>query len=89
MKSGKRKNTKNYILFFKESDKGFPRLGIILKKEVGRATLRNRVKRYLREFFRLNKHRIEKSLDIVIMVKKGTSPKTYWEVEEELAKVIE
>lgn len=89
MKYGKRINTKNYTLFLKKNDKEFHRLGMIIKKEVGRATLRNRIKRYLREFFRLNKHKIEGPLDIVIMVKKGTSPKTYWEVEEELSKIIE
>ncbi len=88
MKYGKRVNTKNYTLFIKKNDKGFHRLGVIIKKEVGRATLRNRVKRYLREFFRLNKHKIKGSLDILIMVKKGTSPKKLWEVEEELSKVI-
>lgn len=89
MKYGKRINTKNYTLFLKKNDKEFHRLGMIIKKEVGRATLRNRIKRYLREFFRLNKHKIDGPLDIVIMVKKGTSPKTYWEVEEELSKIIE
>ncbi len=88
MKSGRRVNTKNYTLFIKRNDKGFNRLGIIIKKEVGQATLRNRIKRYLREFFRLNKHKIDGPLDILILVKKGTSPKTYWEVEEEISKVI-
>lgn len=88
MNDGKRVNTKNYVLFIKKNDKGFHRLGIIIKKELGRATLRNRIKRYLREFFRLNKHKIEGPLDIVILVKKGASPKTFWEVEEELSEVI-
>lgn len=89
LKYGKRVTTENYTLFIKENERGFPRLGIIIKKEVGRATLRNRVKRYIREFFRLNKHKMGGPLDMVIMVKKGSSPKKYWEVEEELSKVIE
>jgi ribonuclease P protein component len=88
IRNGKRLSTKNYIIFMKENEKGFHRLGIIIKKEVGRAALRNRVKRCLREFFRLNKHRIGGSFDIIILVKKGIFPKKYWEVEEELLKAL-
>jgi ribonuclease P protein component len=88
IRNGKRLSTKNYIIFMKKNEKGFHRLGIIIKKEVGRAALRNRVKRCLREFFRLNKHRIGGSFDIIILVKKGIFPKKYWEVEEELLKAL-
>ncbi len=59
-------------------------LGIIVKKEIGNAPYRNRMKRYIREFFRLHKHQIEGSYDIILMVKKGCSIKRYLEAEEEL-----
>ncbi len=71
-----------------ENKEGFHRLGIVAKKEIGSATLRNRMKRYLREFFRLNKHQIPGSYDIVILIKKGDLPLSYWETEEELCKVL-
>lgn len=86
IKYGRRLVSKNYIIFIKENEKGFHRFGIIIKKEIGKATFRNRVKRHLREFFRLNKHRIEGSMDIMVMVKKGISNSKYIEVEEELIK---
>lgn len=88
MKSGRRLTTKNYILFLLENERGFHRLGIIVKKEIGPATIRNRMRRYLREFFRLNKQMIKGSLDIVILMKKGVLPKCYREAEEELKKVL-
>jgi ribonuclease P protein component len=42
------------------------------------------MKRYFREFFRLNKHRMGGSFDMVILAKKGYVLKRYREAEEEL-----
>ena len=84
MKSGKRLPSKNFILFFQKNQNQFHRLGIVVKKEVGPATYRNRAKRYLREFFRLHKHQIEGSFDLIIMVKRGCRISRYREAEEEL-----
>ena len=43
------------------------RLGIIVGRKFGIAVKRNRVKRIIREVFRLNKHRLEKGHDIVVV----------------------
>ncbi len=88
MKSGRRLASKHYTLFLQENERGFHRLGIVVKKEIGPATLRNRMKRYLREFFRLNKQLIKGSFDMVILVKKGRLPERYGETEEELRGVL-
>ena len=84
MKTGKRVTFPNYILFLQKNEHDFHRLGIVVKKEVGPATLRNRIKRYIREFFRLHKSQIKGSLDMIFLVKKGCSPIRYQEVEKEL-----
>jgi len=84
MKSGRRFTSKNFILFMKENKNPFHRLGIVVKKEIGPATFRNRIKRYVREFFRLHKREINGSFDVVLLVKKGCSVNRYTEAEEEL-----
>ena len=84
MKSGKRLPSRNFILFSQKNENQFHRLGIVVKKEVGLATYRNRAKRYLREFFRLHKEQIKGSFDLIFLVKKGCRIKTYREAEEEL-----
>src|SRR4030066_1394839 len=71
MKFGKKFTSKNFILFMEKNEESFHRLGIVVKKEVGPATFRNRIRRYIREFFRLHKHQIKGSFEIVLMVKKG------------------
>jgi ribonuclease P protein component len=84
MKSGKRLPSKNFILFLQKNQNQFHRLGIVVKKEVGLATYRNQVKRYLREFFRLHKEQIRGSFDLIFLVRKGCSVARYRDVEEEL-----
>jgi ribonuclease P protein component len=59
-------------------------LGIVVKKEIGPATFRNRIKRFAREFFRLHKHEINGSFDMILLAKKGCSIRRYIEAEEEL-----
>jgi len=84
MKLGKRLQSKKFTLFIQENEEGFHRLGMVVKKEIGPATYRNRIKRYFREFFRLHKHQIRGSLDIIILAKKGFVLNHYREAEEEL-----
>jgi ribonuclease P protein component len=88
MKLGGRKSSRDFILFIDKSENTFHRLGIVVKKEVGSAAFRNRVKRYIREFFRLHKHQIKGSYDIILMVKKGCSLNRYEEAEEELRRLF-
>jgi len=84
MKLGKRLQSKNVILFIQGNKAGFHRLGIVVKREIGPATYRNRMKRFFREFFRLHKHQISGSLDMVILAKKGCALSRYREAEKEL-----
>jgi len=60
------------------------RLGITVGKHVGSAVKRNRVKRLIREFFRLNKGRLPASTDFVIIAKAGATGLNFWQVSDEL-----
>ncbi|MBF0455669.1 MAG: ribonuclease P protein component [Magnetococcales bacterium] len=44
-----------------------PRLGMTVSRKVGNAVVRNRVKRVIREFFRLNRVRFDPSLECVVI----------------------
>ena len=85
---GVRVNSKNFIVILSRNQAGDKRLGITVTKKVGNAVKRNRIKRLLREFFRLNKEALPDSFDIVIIVKKGVTFLTYNDVYEELATLL-
>lgn len=49
---------------------GFSRLGIAVPKRTGNAVTRNRMKRLIRETFRLNRDSLPDSIDLLIVVRK-------------------
>lgn len=64
-----------------------PRLGItVSKKNVRKAHDRNRVKRLIRESFRLNQHKLPQ-IDIVVVVKSGLDKHTNEQIFELLDKL--
>lgn len=63
------------------------RLGLaIAKKRVKLAVQRNRIKRQVRESFRLNQHKLP-AVDIVVMVKSGTDKLENKQINQQLEKI--
>jgi len=85
---GVRRYSKHFTMIEYRNQEGIRRLGITVSKKVGIAVQRNRVKRLLREFFRLNKSRFSSSHDIVIIAKKDAHSLTYQDVCRELGSLL-
>jgi len=77
---GKRVHGEHFSLILLPNNSGYNRLGISIHGQLKGAAKRNRIKRIIREFFRLNKHFLQEksstrcelpSMDIVITVRKG------------------
>lgn len=66
-KGGQVFKTADLIFNFRVSESGENRLGFIVTRKVGNAVFRNRVKRWFREVFRLNRRILDPSLDLVII----------------------
>jgi len=57
------------IVFARPNDLGHPRLGLAVGRRVGNAVVRNRIKRRLREAFRLSADDLPAGYDLVIRVR--------------------
>ncbi len=51
-----------------------PRLGLSVSRKLGKAVLRNRWKRLIREAFRLTRHQIPSGIDLVVVPKPDAVP---------------
>ncbi|MCK9230575.1 MAG: ribonuclease P protein component [Syntrophales bacterium] len=87
-KKGKRIHSKSFIVLLSRNDKGTARFGITVGKKVGNAVRRNRIKRLVREFFRLNRDRFPESTDVVVIARKDLSLTGYREVASELGRIF-
>ncbi|MBU0734211.1 MAG: ribonuclease P protein component [Pseudomonadota bacterium] len=87
-RSGKRHHTRHFVVITKRNGLGITRLGVTVSKKSGNAVKRNRVKRLIREFFRLNYSKIPQGYDIVVAAKKDASYLDLWKTKEELGEIF-
>jgi ribonuclease P protein component len=63
----------HFVALYQKSKSGRTRLGITITKRVGNAVIRNQIKRYVREYYRHQRHTIQNGTDINIIAKKQAS----------------
>jgi len=68
---GTKVHNQHVVVIYANGDKQESRLGITVTKRVGKSVVRNRIKRYCREFFRLNRCILPGNRDINIIAKKN------------------
>jgi len=76
---GRRIEGKNLTIFVLKNDYVFNRLGIIVKKETGKAVVRNKIKRRLKEASRLLNKKLLPGYDIIILAKNNIREANYFE----------
>lgn len=85
---GRKLYSPGFIVYVKENDQGYPRLGVSVSRRVGKATRRNRLKRLVREFFRLNKNQLPPSCDILVICRYDCQVDDLASVTQELGGVL-
>ena len=78
---------KELVIFKKENELNYNRLGVSISKKVGNSVVRHRIKRLIKEIMRL-KDSIKSGYDIVFIVRKPAVGKTYQELEKSVDYLI-
>ncbi len=77
------------VVFYFPNGVGETRLGLVVSKKVGKANVRNRIKRRLRELFRVLRSNASVGYDIVIIARRNSSEQPFAVLESDMRDVFE
>lgn len=86
--NGKKVSNNYYTIFYNKMNNTYPHFGLAISKKIGKAHLRNKIKRQLRMLISNNKFLFSNGYYYIIMVKKGYLDISYSEKEKELINLI-
>ncbi|MGA7621989.1 MAG: ribonuclease P protein component [Candidatus Acidiferrales bacterium] len=87
-REGGRRSSREFTVFLRPNGLDFSRFGWSIKKALGNAVRRNRIRRRLREILRLHRQEIASGWDIVIHPRSSAATAEFLELTRELLKAI-
>ena len=72
------------VIYARKTRAGGNSIGITVSTKLGKAVVRNKVRRRLREIYRLNEPKFRKGVQLVIVARTRAVSASYWQLEEEL-----
>lgn len=85
---GKNYWNRNLILYVRKNGLEETRLGITITKKIGNAVIRNKIRRRMKEIYRLNHERVKPSYDLIFIPKKNVVDLSYKELENSLIHIL-
>ena len=83
-KKGKSNANKYLVMFIVENNLDKNRIGISVSKKVGNSVIRHRLKRLIKESYRLNEAMFKSGFDIVVVARTTAKDRTYRDIESAL-----
>ena len=80
---GKSVATPTLVVYYRRTGRTYNQLGITVSTKVGHAVQRNKIRRRLREIYRLNEGRLTRGLDMVVVARVKSRYVGYAELERD------
>ena len=88
IKNGKKVKNYNFIVFYSKNNEHFNKYGITVPKKVGKAHIRNKLKRRVRAILRNYKKSYENSYNCIIIIRNSCLNLTFLELSNSLEKLL-
>ena len=87
-REGRRRASRQFTIFFRPNGLNHSRFGASVKRQLGSAVVRNRIRRRLREIVRLHRREIPSGWDIVIHPRSSVATAKFAALETELLQLL-
>ncbi|HEY1424326.1 MAG TPA: ribonuclease P protein component [Candidatus Acidoferrum sp.] len=87
-RNGKRRSSSHFTVFLKANDLPHSRFGFSIKRALGGAVVRNRMRRRIREVIRLHRQEISAGWDFVIHPKANVQSAAFAALESDLLRLL-
>ncbi len=88
-RGGRRCSSQQFAIFYRANGLERSRFGISVKKELGGAVVRNRIRRRIREILRRNDSEIPSGWDIVIHPRRSVARAAFAPLEAEFIRLLQ
>lgn len=85
---GKSYWNRNLVLYIMKNDLGYNRVGYSITKKVGNSVVRNKIRRRMKEIYRLNFQELEGSYDLILIPKRNVVNISYDELESAMLHIL-
>ena len=72
---------KYLVMYVLPADQAYSRIGISVSKKVGNSVIRHRIKRLIKESYRLNKDKLKDGYNIVVVARNTAKGKGFRDIE--------
>ncbi len=77
------------VVFYLLNDEEESRLGVVASRKTGKAHVRNRIKRRMRELFRTNRHIMSSSMDIVVIARRTITKHSFNQIKQDFCEMLD